>query len=149
MQLTGQQVFDATQVLWRIMNEKRALPQKGAYRVARMHSKLAPEFDLLNAQRTAMIIAYGYKRPMLRGVRLTEAELEGLKDHADGGEVFMQDAVPDDKMEEFSAKWDELAKMELKIEVQPIPIDQLSLGDDQEGSISIEEFKILGDLVEG
>ena len=122
MRLTAQQIFTATQVLAAIINEKRVLPSKGVYRVMRMHSKLFPEFEVLNKQRTDKILAYAYKN---------ETD---------------QDAVPDDKMEEFIAWWTDIASIESEVNIEPIAIDQLCI-DGQPGSISFAEFSALGELV--
>lgn len=140
IRLTGQQIFVATQTLATIINERRPLPTKGIYRVTRMHAKLFPEFSLLNDQRTAKIVSYGYKQAAIDGV-LVAPEL------ADNADVVMQDAVPAEMMAEFVAWWKELAGVETDVNIEPIPIDQLSLGDDAIGSITFAEFAALGDLV--
>ena len=123
MRLKVQQVFDATQVLATIINENRPLPTKGKYRIARMHAKLFQEFTTANEQRTAKIISYDHKNE------------EGNA------------AVPDDKMPEFVAWWKEMAGVEIDVNVDPIPLDQLSLGDDAESAIKYDEFAALGELV--
>lgn len=143
MRLTGQQIFDATQVLATIINEKRALPIKGIYRVTRMHAKLFVEFSAMNDQRTAKIVSYDYKQPTIDGA-VVPADTPGLEAMAD---VVMQDAVPADKMPEFVAWWKDLASIETDVNIEPIPIDQLSLGDDMPGTISFAEFAALGNLV--
>mgnify|MGYP001608875539 CR=1 FL=1 len=124
MKLTVQRIFDVTQVLALIINEKRPLPGKGVYRVARMHAKLFSEFTTINDQRTAKVMSYGHKNE------------DGL------------DAVPDDKMEEFVAWWADIASVEVEAPIEPIPIDQLAI-DGQESSISFAEFVVLDNLVEG
>ena len=122
MRLKVQQVFEATQVLAAIINENRPLPTKGKYRVARMHAKLFPEFTTANDQRTAKIVSYDYKN---------DAE---------------QPAVPDEKMPEFVAWWNELAGEEIEVGIEPIPIDQLCIPG-ADSPISFAEFGVLGDLV--
>lgn len=144
MRLTGQKVFDATQVLALIINEKRPMPTKGIYRVTRMHAVLFPEFSLLNDQRTAKIVSYGYKQATLDGTVVPPDSAEAVM-----ANVVMQDAVPDDKMPEFIDWWKELASVEMDVNVEPIPIDQLSLGDAVEGSINYAEFAVLDNLVAG
>ena len=124
MRLKVQQVFEATQVLAAIINEKRPLPTKGVYRVTRLHAKLFPEFNTVNEQRTAKIVSYDHKN----------------EDD--------QPAVPDDKMPEFVAWWNEIAGEEIEVGIEPIPLDQLCI-DGQEASISFAEFAVLGDLVAG
>ena len=142
MKLTLQRVFEATQALAAIINENRPLPSKGKYRVARMHAKLFPEFTTLNDRRTAMIMAYGHKQAVLHGKVVTEPD-----DLTHAG-IVMQDAVPDDKMPEFLAAWADLAKEEIEVNVEPIPIYQLCI-DGQEGVVTFAEFAALGELVTG
>lgn len=124
MKLTVQQVFDATQTLATIISENRPLPQKGRYRVARMHAKLLPEFTVANDQRTAKIMAY--------------------ENTNEAG----QPAVPDAEMPGFIAWWNEMASETIEVNIDPIPIDQLCI-DGQEASISFAEFAVLADLVSG
>lgn len=143
MKLTVQKVFDATQVLALIINQNRPLPTKGAYRIARMHAKLFGDFTTANNQRTAKIASYDHKKPTIAGL-IVEATEENLA-HAN---CVMQDAVPEEKMEEFVAWWAEIASVEIDANVESIPIDQLSIGD-RESSISFAEFMTLGDLVSG
>lgn len=131
MKLTVQHVFNVTQILATIIREKRPLPIKGAYRVARLHAKLAPEFDTIAQKRDAMIMAYGHK-----------ARPDGAPD-----DVPEVPTVPADKMAEFLANWSALAAEEIEVAVEPIPLSQLDLGDDVAGSITAAELIVLGDLV--
>lgn len=142
MRLTGQKIFDATQVLAAIINEKRRLPAKGIYRVTKMHVALYAEFSVLNDQRTAKIMSYGHKQYSLDG-RVLSAE------EATTANAVEQDAVPDDKMTEFIAWWQDLASVESNVNIEPIPIEQLSLGDDEASTLTYAEFATLGDLVAG
>ena len=140
MKLKAQQVFDATQVLARIINENRALPSKGKYRIARMHAKLFPEFTTANEQRTAKIASYDHKAWVTPEGRIVPAEEGG------DAKATEQAAVPDDKMAEFVAWWAEIAAVEIDVNVEPIPIEQLSI-DGLDSSISYAEFATLGELV--
>lgn len=150
MRLTGQKIFDATQVLATIINEKRPLPTKGIYRVTRMHGVLFVEFNLLNEQRTAKIVSYGYKQAVLTPFGETTGTIvPSTTENLANPDVVQQDAVPDDKMPEFIDWWKELASVEVDVNIEPIPLDQLSLADDVAGSISYAEFAVLGDLVAG
>lgn len=143
IRLTGQQIFDATQTLATIINEKRPLPTKGVYRVTRMHAKLFPEFNVLNEQRTAKINSYDHKAWVDgRGVICTAEEASLMSG------ILEQNTVPDDLMPEFVLWWAELASVETDVNIEPIPIDQLCI-DGQEGGISFAEFAVLGDLVQG
>ena len=143
MKLTLQRVFEATQALAAIINENRPLPSKGKYRVARMHAKLFPEFTTLNDRRTAMIMAYGHKQKITLPGPKTLDDPFGQK-----GIEAEQDAVPDDKLPEFLAAWAELAREEIEVNIEPIPIDQLCI-DGHEGVVTFAEFAALGELVTG
>ncbi|MGC8534916.1 MAG: hypothetical protein ACP5QR_05210 [Rhizomicrobium sp.] len=131
MKLTVQQVFDATIVVDHIIRSQRKLPQKGKYRLARLHAKLAPEFKLLNERRDEMIKAYDYHPPVA----------DGQPAAADAY------AVPADKMAEFAAAWADIAKEVIEVDVEPVPLAQLDLGDDVDGAIEVHELVALGDLV--
>ena len=142
MKLTVQQVFDITPLLAKIKEENRPLPSKGKYRIARLHRKMEAEWNTIAERYNAMIKTYDHKRPMIDGKVVTVEEAEGAAN------VVMQDAVPDDKMPEFLAKWKDLAAEEIEVAVEPIPLDQLCI-DGAEGGISIAEFSVLDTLVEG
>ncbi len=147
MRLTVQQVFDATQVLANIINENRPLPTKGKYRVARMHAKLFPEFTTANDQRTAKILSYDYKRvvktPRDRFDFDAPPAPKTKQDPLGYGFVETEEvAVPDDKMPEFVAWWQEIAGEEIEVDVTPIPVDQLG-----DVGLTYVEFQTLGDLV--
>lgn len=122
MKLTAQQVFDATLVVAQIIRENRPMPQKGLYRLARLHAKLAPEFKPISERRDAMIEAYEHRE--------------------EGADTF---SVPLDKMPEFNAAWAEIAGDEIEVDVQPVPLDYLDGGG--VGVITAAELVTLGDLV--
>ncbi len=141
MILTVQHVFDAAPIVAAIMNENRPIPSKGKYRIARMNRKLQAEWQIIAERYNALVRSYDHKRPLINGRRVTDEEAA-----ASNPTVEMQDAVPDDKMAEFQAKWKELAAEEIEVAVEPIPLDQLCI-DGQEGGISIAEFGTLDTLV--
>ena len=133
MKLKVQHVMDATLVISQIIREQRPMPLKGKYRLSRMHAKLLPEFTTINEQRDAMITAYGFHPT--------------TKD-ADSNEVVSQEfAVPSDKMAEFTEAWKKIADEEIEIDIEPIPLAQLALGDATDGCIEANELITLGDLV--
>lgn len=136
MRLKVQHVFDATQVLARIINENRPLPPKGKFLVARMHAKLFPEFTTANDQRTAKIVSYDFKRMVQSPAPRTRQDPLGQ-----GFVETEEQAVPDDKMPEFTAWWKEIADVELSLNVEPIFVDHL--GD----CLSYADFQTLGELV--
>lgn len=121
MKMTLQQVFDATPVLTTIINEKRPLPLKGSYRVMRMHAKLKPEYEPIAAKYDALL-----------------AEHAAAKE----GEPGKYTVTP-----EFVAAWSEFTKDEIEVDVEPMPLACLDLGDAVAGSVSASELIVLGNLV--
>lgn len=135
MKIKVQDVYNATLILSAIIREKRPLPTKGAYRVARMHSKLLPEFNVANDKRDELIKAYDYKPKIAGPDGETMLEAENF-------------SVPDDKLPEFLKAWREIADVEITIaDLEPIPLAQLDLGDGIASSIHAGELLDLGDLV--
>lgn len=124
MKLKVQQVFNASVILQKIISENRLVPQKGAYRLARMQDKLLPEFTTIANQRDALIRAYDHKEP--------------------GAEVL---SVPADKMVEFLGAWSKIAEEEIEVDVEAIPLAQLDLGGTVVGAITTAEMAIFGPLV--
>ena len=110
-----------------IINEKRPLPQKGAYRLARLYDKLLPEYNTINARRIELI------KPLVP------------KDEA--GEIMPGAEVPPEKIAEWQAVWADFAKEEIEVTVEAVPLAQLVMGDDVPGSITVAELIQLGDLV--
>ena len=88
MKLTVQKAMDATLVISQIIREARPMPQKGKYRLARLHAKLLPEFQTINTRRDEMITAYDH-HPMIKSTDSAGAEIEVLSDEF---------SVPLDKM---------------------------------------------------
>lgn len=140
MKLTVQHAMDATLTLAAIICEERQMPQKGKYRVARMHAKLLPEFKTINERRDEMIKAYDY-HVKVPGP-MTAADPLG-QEMVDGPEW----QVPPDKNDEFNAAWKAIADDTIELEIQPIPLAYLDLGAGVDGSITANELIILGDLV--
>lgn len=122
MKLTAQQVFDVTQVLSRVIQENRPMPLKGAYRMARLHAKLLPEFTPIEERRNAIIL-----------------------DLAKGGESALP-TVPDEKMDDFRAQWGQIAEETVEVDVEPIPLDLLDMRM-AAGPLTAQELLTLGELV--
>lgn len=133
MQLKVQQVYDATLVISRIINDNRPMPQKGKYRLARMHAKLYAEYVTINERREAMIKAYDVHETVIN------AAGESVPT-----ENFM---VPAYKLEEFNAAWKIIGDEVIDVDVTPIPLGYLDLGEERDGSISSNEIITLGELV--
>lgn len=123
MKIKAQLLFDATLLVSQIIRENRPMPQKGSYRLARLHARLLPEFQTLSTQRDAMVAAYGW----------TNAE----------GAV----AVPAEKQDEFVAQWTEIGGQEIEVEVEALPLSQFDLGPSVPGVLSAAEIVALGDLI--
>lgn len=127
MIFTAGRLFEVVPILTRIINENRPMPLRGAYRLASLHARLAPEYLVIERQRDALILAYDY-----------EAEDE------DG---VVKRMVPPDKAEEFRANWGEIAGEEVvSIDVEPIPLAMLDLGA-VAGPLTAAELIALHELV--
>lgn len=140
MKLTLQQVLDATVVVSTIIREQRPLPTKGKYLLARMRAKLGPEYDTISAHRDALIKAYDHHEMV---------KPDPSKDDPLGQGPLVPSplwSVPPDKMDEFTKAF--CGTDEIEVDVEPIPLTQLDLGDGQDGSIHANEFILLGDLVQ-
>lgn len=129
MKLKVQHVMDATLVVAQIIRENRPMPQKGKFRLARLHTRLLPEFNVANTRRDEMIAAYEHHEPVEDGV------------------PSPQFSVPLDKMPEFNAAWAEIGGEEIEVDVEPVPLSCLDLGDGSDGAITAHELITLGDLV--
>ena len=129
MKMTVQQVIDRTLVIAAIIREQRPMPQKGKYRLARMHAKLLPEFNTATAKRDELIRAYDNKQ--------LDADGKPTGEHV----------VPDGKMPEFNAAWGPIAADVIEVDVEPVPLGYLDLGDKADGSIQAAEIITLGDLI--
>lgn len=127
MKLKVSALFAAYITLTTIINEKRELPQKGKYRIARLHEKLRSEFQIASAQRDELVEQFGEEVKNEAGV-------------ATGDWLVKQES---EKFKPYMEAWSKIADEEIEIEAQPIPLD--SLGDS--GSIEAYEFLALGDLV--
>lgn len=156
MKLKVQHLMDATLVISEIIRDNRPMPQKGKYRLARMHPKLNHEFLIVNARRDELIKAYDF-HPMVPNpantvpdeMRETEAALGNIAQLVPKMVPALdQWAVPPEKFDEFKAAWEPITQEEIEVDVEPIPLAQLCFEDPNvDGSISGHEFIVLGDLV--
>ena len=128
-------IYQATETLWGIIDNKRALPGKGAYGISRLYAKLKPEYDLIAKRRDAMIEAYDHHEmvnpPMTKEDPLGQGEKVPSPNFS----------VPPDKVAEYRAAWAEVAAEEIEVDVQPLSLSHL--GD----VITAGEFVALDDLV--
>lgn len=139
MKLKVQHVMDAMLVVTNIINRQAPMPQRGKYLLARMHTKLLPEFKIIDERRDAMIKAYGNPQTKLEtnpetGVTF-EVPVEG------------QWQVPKESMPEFTAAWKIIGEEEIDVEIQPIPLSAICMPDGTDGLIEASEFITLGELV--
>ena len=135
MKLTVAQVFALVPALTAILGEKRMLPLKGTYRLTRLRTKLAPEYQIIAAKRDEVILAYGYKgRPLVVGAPFDELQPE-------------VDMVPPDKEAEFTAFWTAFGAETIEVDVEPIPLGQLELAANAPSPLLAAEIELLGDLI--
>jgi hypothetical protein len=121
MRLKVQQVFDAHHTLNAIVSENRPMPQKGAYRLARLKMKIDAEAVPIIEKRDALLI-----------------RLAAPVEESPGNFTVTP---------EFAAAWKELADDEIEVTVEPIPLAMLDLGDAVAGAITAAELCVLGELV--
>lgn len=133
MKLKAQHVMDATLTISKIIRETRPMPQMGKFYLARMHAKLLPEFNIINAHRDERIKAYDHREMVTLG---------------DGtGEPTGEFSVPLNKMPEFTAAWREFGDTEIEVDVTPIAIRFFDTLNTENGSIEASELITLGELV--
>lgn len=125
MKLTAGEIFEAYSVLAKIINENRALPMTGGYRLARLHMALMPEATIISEKRSEIIKELG-------------DEVKG-----DGGVVLRWEVPEGEKKEEYLKRWEELASVEVEVNCQPIPLSCLGEND----PLSAQDFVWLGPLV--
>lgn len=123
MDMTVGQIFDRTLTLTAIINEKRPMPQRGKFLLARLHAKLLPEFNIAAVERDKLIEEYGHREPDTD-----------------------QMSVPVEKMPEFAEKWKVIADMVVDVDVKPIALADLELVGTN-GGIEAHEMVTLGELI--
>lgn len=142
MKLKVQKLMDVTLLLTQIIRERRPMPQKGKMELARMHAKLEPEFKIIDEQRNEIIKAYD--------TRIMVPDPGGRIDEATGKVAMVEGdgyQVPEDKLDEFNKKWEEIAEHEVEVDIKPIPLKYIDLGLGSDGSIEAFELIMLGDLI--
>lgn len=136
MKFKVQQLMDATVVIAQIIREQRHMPQRGKYRLARLHAKLVPEFDIANAVRDKLIIEHGVKQTA------PTTDAAGVVTMAETGQWW----VPPENLEAFTAAWKPTADLEIEVDVEPLLLADIDAGD-ANGAIESSELAVLGDLV--
>ena len=125
MKLKASQVLNATTILAAIINENRPLPQKGKYRIGRMHAKLFAEWEQLEVRRKAIV----------------EQHQEEVPPAAEGEPATTRTSAAGE------AEWKDILEQEIEVNVEPVPLSCLDMGDAVNGSVSANELQMLGDLV--
>jgi len=125
MLLRVQQLMDATLMVSAVIREARPMPQRGKFRLARLHARLEPEFKTINEQRNALIRAFDTPDP----------EHEG------------QWIVPAEQLAAFNAQWAEIAETVIDVDVAPVPLADIDNGPEANGAIEAHELVVLGDLI--
>lgn len=157
MKIKVQDFMDATLILSKIIREDRRLPTKGKHKIGRLHAAMQPEFIRINAVRDDIIKSYGFTMEVPNPDWNPSVETRRQKMVTDGNlkdivklppKMITTPAVPEDKGEDFEAKWGAIANSELELNANPIHIDDLCYpGDLEDGSITAHEFIKLGDLI--
>ena len=131
MKIAAKTVYEATPILAAVINQDRPMPQKGKYRIARLHAKLYPEWRLLEDRRESILAAY---------------RVSTVVKNEDGSEGTLT-AIPDDQLPTAEAEWLAILSTEIDLDVEPIPLAAVDLGDNTNGSLSAQDLMSLGDLV--
>lgn len=129
MKLKAGQVHDAMVALIAIIRRPRKLPQTAKYRIARMHSALEKEFQLLEEERAKLVKELGHE--VFADAENTQSQGWQIEQNTDNFKLYTD-------------RWNEMRNQELEVNVQPITL--ASLGNDESG-IESDEFKLLGELI--
>lgn len=138
MKLKVQHIMDSMLVVTNIINRQAPMPQRGKYLLARLHTKLLPEYKVIDARRDEMIKVYN--NPQTKTETLANGDV--LITPVEG-----EWQVPPDKMPEFLAAWKLIGDEEIEVDIQPLPLTALCMSNGTEGLIEASEFITLGDLV--
>lgn len=148
MKLKVQHVMDSMLVVTNIINRQAAMPQRGKYLLARLHTKLLPEFKTIDARRDDMIKAYSNPQTRLVPDLAFDKMADPMAVVPMISEVVPGEwQVPPEKLAEFTEAWKVIGDTEIDVDVQPMPLICLSLPNGSEGMIEAAELITLGDLV--
>lgn len=142
MKLKVDQVFEAMVTLTQIIRDKRKLPLRGSYHLARLHAKLQPDFEVISAKRDEVIKSFGVHNK-IRDPRIDPLEYPAAVPMVDGPDFI----VPPELQGEFVAKWKVIGDEEIEIDVQPVSLDSLDLGPTIPGELTAIELCLLGELI--
>lgn len=124
MQMTVNAVLLAGDALASIARRAPSMPQVGKYRLARMHRKLAEEYEPAAKQRADLIRKFGLPE--------------------DRGNI----AVDPAKMDDYLAEWAPIGALQVDVDVEAVLLDGLTFpGLNENGPLEVGELVALGDLV--
>jgi hypothetical protein len=132
LRLKAQRVLEATPVLAIIINEKRPMPSLAKFRLARLHTKLLPEFMVLRQQYLAMCKAY--EAPP----SLSELEDPNYKQPS---------TAPPGREAEFLQEWGKISAEEIEVDVEPLALSAFDMGPAVNGPLEAAEIVYLGELL--
>jgi len=136
MKITIGELLDGYATLTAIINDKRPLPQKGKYRIGRMHTALATEVKQANEQHDELVKKYG-----------AESFEQGPDGQPTEPLVSTGWRVTQQNLAAFGDEWGAIRGESIEVVVEPIPLDQLCFANDETGLIEAHEFMALGALV--
>lgn len=145
MKLTIGQIHIAVQVISTILRERRPMPQRGKFALAKMHSALLPKWEEIDKQRDELIKTYNHHPVMRRAATAADTEEEIKIGYVE--KVSDEFGVPDDKARDFAEKWKLIGEDEVEADVKPISVKLFDLGTGSDGSIEGAEIIEMGNLV--
>lgn len=145
MRLKAEHVYEAMLVISQIIRDQRPMPLRGKFLLARMHSQLLSDFNVIAMQHDDTVRVCGVRR------KIPDPTFNGFKIDPMSQSVPMIDGPDFIILPECRAAWEVLwrpiADELIDVNVQPIPIGALSLGDGVDGTIQANELSILGELI--
>lgn len=145
MKLTVGQIHTTVQVISTILRERRPMPQRGKFALAKMHTALLPKWEEINEQRDELIKSYNHHPVLRRAVTAQDGEEDIARGYVE--KVSDEFGVPDDKAKDFAEKWKILGEDEVECDVKPISVRMFDLGTGSDGSIEGAEIIEMGNLV--
>lgn len=130
MQITVGELYDAHTALTQIINRPRNLPMTAKYRLAKLHTHLAPF----------------YKNNALDPLNVLIQEYGAEKLDEQGKSLGWGVEETSEKFPAFKAAWDTLRAKTIDVG-RALPLTLASLGDAAAGGIEANEFVFLGPFV--
>lgn len=146
MKLKVEHIFEAMVTLSQIIRDERHLPLKGNYHLARLHAKLLPDFQVISTKRDEIIKSFDVHQKIPDPTFVWDRTQDPMQQNIpmiDGPGYI----ITPELQEAFIAQWKPLGEEEIEIDLQPIPLASLDLGQTTIGGITARELSILGELV--